>query len=127
LPTTGQGGSGTSSTASQGTGVPAAVQNDLNQAQIDYANAQTALQQGQLGQYQEDIAAMENQILAAAKAAAAASGSKNVTTTTTTVPKSTKPKAKSSTRTSPSSTQPRATTTTSGSSTSTTQGSAAAH
>jgi uncharacterized membrane protein (UPF0182 family) len=124
LPTTGQGPSAAPTTA-QGVSVPAAVLNALNQAQIDYTNAQAALAQGQLGQYQEDIAAMENQILAAAKAAAA-TGSKSATTTTTTVPKSTKPKAKTSTRTAPTSTQPRSTTTTSGSSTSTTQASASA-
>jgi hypothetical protein len=113
LPNSGQsGGSAPVSTPQQAT-VPAAVQNDLNQAQTDYTNAQTALQQGQLGAYQVDISAMENQILAALRAESSSGKSTTGNTTTTTAPAKAKPKSRSSTSTSvPSTTVPRGSTTT---------------
>jgi hypothetical protein len=125
---TGEAPNGSTAPAPAATGtVPQAVQAALNQAQTDYTNAQAALAQGQLGAYQFDIAAMENQILTAVKAeqAAAAGGSSPVTTTTTTPKAKPKAKASTSTRNAPTSTQPKTTTTTA-SSTSTTQASAAA-
>ncbi|HEY1826408.1 MAG TPA: UPF0182 family protein [Acidimicrobiales bacterium] len=104
--------------------VSTAVQNDLAAAQTDYMNAQQALSNGNLGQYQTDIAAMETEITAAQSGAAPAgtstttgSGVKS-TTGTTTPPKhkattTTTSKSKSSTKTTAaSSTQPRSSTTT---------------
>ena len=78
-------GNGTSSTGT----VPAAVSDILQQAQTDYKNAQAALAAGQLGQYQSDIAAMD-QLLSQAQAvlgAAPSSGTATTSTTTTTAPK----------------------------------------
>ena len=112
-------GSGQGSSSSGGTltgSVPAAVQNDLTQAQADYKNAQTDLSSGNLGAYQTDITAMDSEISAAqqaAQAANAASGSSS--TTTTTAPKSkTSSGTKSSTSktTVPSRTAPKSSSTT---------------
>ncbi len=78
-------GNGASSTGT----VPAAVSDILQQAQTDYKNAQAALAAGQLGQYQSDIAAMD-QLLSQAQAvlgAAPSSGTATTSTTTTTAPK----------------------------------------
>ncbi len=109
-------GQGTApSTAPVSGSLPAAVQNDLNQAQTDYKAAQTHLQQGNLGQYQTDIANMASEITAAQNAAQAAAGTATgATTTPTTAPKSTtKTTTKSTTRTTvPTSTEPKGTTTT---------------
>ncbi|HEY6427289.1 MAG TPA: hypothetical protein VIX84_08650, partial [Acidimicrobiales bacterium] len=118
-------GSGTGT----GTGtVPSSVSQDLAQAQTDYTNAQAALQAGNLGQYQTDIAAMEQQIAAAqgvlgtttttttptgtpTTTTTAPKGSKktgsgttrSTTTTSTTVPTSTGPQRSSTTTTGPAS------------------------
>jgi hypothetical protein len=84
---------------STGGSVPAAVKNDLTQAQTDYQSAQTALQAGDLGTYQSDIAAMEKEITTAQAAASQASkAGGGTTTTTTTVPKSSKSKTTSSSK-----------------------------
>jgi uncharacterized protein len=62
--------------------VPAAVSQDLAQAQTDYKNAQAALETGNLGQYQSDVAAAEQEIAAAQGVL----GTSSPTTTTTTAP-----------------------------------------
>ena len=54
------GGSSTKSTAT--------AQDDLNKASSDYAAAQTALSNGDLGQYQRDVNAMNAALLAAQSA-----------------------------------------------------------
>jgi hypothetical protein len=108
---------------SQGTGppsaplagsLPAAVENDLTQAQADYKAAQTELQSGNLGAYQTDIANMASALSAAQNAAQAAAGTTTGSTTTIPKPTTTKTKTKKSTTTSttPASTEPRGTTST---------------
>jgi uncharacterized protein len=110
-----------STPVSTGGSVPAAVRNDLSQAQTDYQNAQTALQDGQLGTYQTDIAAMDNEITAAQSAATQAGKAASGATTTTTVPKSSKTKSTTTSKdTSAGGSKPK------GSTTSTTLASAAA-
>jgi hypothetical protein len=107
--------------------VPTAVAQELQQAQTDYNNAQTALQQDNLAQYQSDINAMEQEIAAARQVIDSTTGS---TTTTTTQPKGTKSSktatnsTSTTTSTAPSSTEPQGSSTTS--TTSTTLASAAA-
>jgi uncharacterized protein len=108
--------------------VPAAVSQDLQEAQTDYKNAQAALQAGNLGMYQTDVTQAEQEVAAAEQALG--SSSSTATTTTTTTPKGTKSStgkgnstsgtASSTTSTTPTSTQPQ------GSSTTTTLASAAA-
>jgi uncharacterized membrane protein (UPF0182 family) len=91
----------------------AAVQSDLSQAQTDYQNAQAALQLGQLGTYQTDIAAMEKEITTAQAASQAATGSTSSTTTTTVKPSTKSTKSKSTSKsTVPTSTEPTHATTT---------------
>jgi uncharacterized membrane protein (UPF0182 family) len=92
--------------------VPAAVQQDLAQAQADYANAQAALAAGSLGTYQTDITAM-NQAIANAQAALSAASSTTPASTTTTTTTTTPKKAKSSSKTkTPTSTEPKSSSTT---------------
>jgi hypothetical protein len=75
------------STGASGTGtVPAAVSNILSQAQTDYTNAQTALAQGNLAQYQQDIKMMQ-QAISSAQAVLPTTTSTPTTTTTTAPPK----------------------------------------
>ena len=75
------------SSSGSGTGtVPAAVSNILSQAQTDYSNAQTALAQGNLAQYQQDIKMMQ-QAIASAQAVLPTTTSTPTTTTTTAPPK----------------------------------------
>jgi hypothetical protein len=85
--------------------VPAVVQQYLNAAQTDYTNALAALATGDLGTYQSNIVAMQQQITKAQAALEATPGaSTSTTTTTTTVPaktKTTKVTAKSPTSTEP--------------------------
>jgi uncharacterized protein len=88
--------------------VPAAVQQDLANAQTDYVNALAAYQAGDLGGYQSNIKAMQAQITAAQQALAAAGASSAATTTTTT----TKPPSKGTKSKTPTSTEPKASTTT---------------
>ncbi len=77
------------STSASGTGtVPAAVSNILSQAQTDYNNAQTALAQGNLAQYQQDIKMMQQAI---SSAQAVLPSTSTPTTTTTTAPPKPKP------------------------------------
>jgi hypothetical protein len=95
--------------------VPAAVAADLAEAQTDYTNAQAALQADSLGDYQSDIAAMNQEIADAQTALNAASP----TTTPTTTPKGKSKVTKKKTSTS-STTEPRNTTTTTTSTTTTT-------
>jgi uncharacterized membrane protein (UPF0182 family) len=95
---------------STGTGpVPAAVQQALTMAQTDYTNARAALQAGELGTYQTDINAMQQEITSAQSALSTSTTTTTTPTTTTTTvpPKSTKNKTKA-----PTSTEPKATTTT---------------
>jgi uncharacterized membrane protein (UPF0182 family) len=99
------GGTGTGPSVGTGT-VPAAVQQYLNAAQTDYTNALAALEAGDLGTYQSDINAMQQQITDAQQALAATTGAgatpTTTTTTTTTVPaknKSTKNKTSTTTTT----------------------------
>jgi hypothetical protein len=82
------------------------VQQYLNAAQTDYTNALAALEAGDLGTYQSDINAMQQQITDAQQALAATTGARatptTTTTTTTTVPaknKSTKNKTSTTTTT----------------------------
>jgi uncharacterized membrane protein (UPF0182 family) len=97
LHTSVSGGTGTGPSVGTGT-VPAAVQQYLNAAQTDYTNALAALEAGDLGTYQSDINAMQQQITDAQAALTATTGARATpatTTTTTTVPtknKSTKNK-----------------------------------
>jgi hypothetical protein len=120
-------GSGNGTGTGTGT-VPTSVSQDLAQAQTDYTNAQAALQAGNLGQYQTDIAAMQQEIAAAqgvlgtttttttptgtpTTTTTAPKGSKktgsgttrSTTTTSTTVPTSTGPQRSSTTTTGPAS------------------------
>ncbi len=75
------------SSSGSGTGtVPAAVSNILSQAQTDYSNAQTALAQGNLAQYQQDIKMMQ-QAISSAQAVLPTTTSTPTTTTTTAPPK----------------------------------------
>jgi uncharacterized protein len=124
-------GNGSGGPPTTGT-VPAAVSQDLQEAQTEYKNAQAALQAGNLGQYQSDIAAAEQDI-AAAQQVLGSSSTATTTTTTTTQPKGAKSKGKSggaststssttssTTTSAPTSTEPQ------GSSTTTTLASAAA-
>jgi uncharacterized membrane protein (UPF0182 family) len=76
-------GNGANSTGT----VPAAVSDILQQAQTDYKNAQTALAAGNLGQYQSDIAAMDQLLSQAQSVLGAAPSGTSTTTTTTTAPK----------------------------------------
>ena len=95
------GGTGTGPSVGTGT-VPAVVQQYLNAAQTDYTNALAALEAGDLGTYQSDINAMQQQITDAQQALAATTGASTTTTTTTTVPtknKSTKSKTSTTTTT----------------------------
>ncbi len=100
-----------------GTGtVPPAVANILQAAQDDYANAQKALQAGNLAQYQTEIQAMEQQIASAQEVLKALAPSATTTTTTTTLPHvRNKPKSSSSAigATSTSATAPKSTPTSS--------------
>jgi uncharacterized membrane protein (UPF0182 family) len=98
--------------------VPTAVSQDLQQAQTDYKNAQAALAAGNLGQYQTDIAAMQ-QAIAAAQSVLGATTPSTSTTTTTKPPKGTKSSKTASTSTSsttstttPTSTEPQSSSTT---------------
>ncbi len=79
------GGSGT--TPGSGS-VPTAVQQDLAAAQADYQNALKALAAGDLGGFQSDINAMQQQVTNAQQALGSATGAS--TTTTTTVPSKSK-------------------------------------
>jgi uncharacterized protein len=112
--TTAPGGGGTPVTGT----VPTAVSQDLQQAQTDFKNAQAALAAGNLGQYQSDIAAMQ-QAIAAAQSVLGTTTPTASTTTTTTTPKGTKPSKSASSSTSsttpttaPTSTEPQASSTT---------------
>jgi uncharacterized membrane protein (UPF0182 family) len=101
LHTSVSGGTGTGPSVGTGT-VPAAVQQYLNAAQTDYTNALAQLEAGNLGTYQSDINAMQQQITDAQAALAATTGASTTpTTTTTTIPptksKSTKTKTPTST------------------------------
>jgi hypothetical protein len=94
---------GTSPASSTGT-LPTVVQQDLSAAQNLYNQAQTALKTGDLGTYQSDITAMDQQIAAAQTALGAQTGTSSstsaTTTTTTTAAKgSTKKSTNSSTTT----------------------------
>jgi uncharacterized membrane protein (UPF0182 family) len=106
---------GTGST-STGT-VPAAVAGYLSAAQTDYNNALAALKQQNLGQFQQDIAAMSEQIALAQQllgATGTGRGSTTGTTTTTTVPHAKKASTTKQTSTTassvPTSTEPRVST-----------------
>jgi hypothetical protein len=105
--------------------IPGQVAKDLAQAQSDYSAALLALQAGNLGQYQSEITAMNNEVLAAQsalKAAAAVTPKSTPTTTTTTTPGRAKNKNKTTggtstttsttASTSPTGTEPKSTTTT---------------
>jgi uncharacterized protein len=84
--------------------VPAAVQQYLDAAQADYKAALAALASGDLGGYQTNINAMQQNITAAQQALGTSAASSTPTTTTTTVPaksKSTKSNAKTPTSTEP--------------------------
>ena len=104
-----------SPTGTTGT-VPTAVQNALTAAQNDYTQALAELKAGNLGTYQSDISAMQQEITIAQQALQAAGGTPATTPTTTptTTPatkgKSTKESSKVKT---PTSTEPKASTTTS--------------
>jgi uncharacterized membrane protein (UPF0182 family) len=105
------GSSGGGNSTSPGTGtLPAQVQQNLAQAQTDYQLALAALRAGDLGTYQSDIDAMDQQIAAAQSAVKAAEATTSTTTTTTTTPakKSTKNGTKSK---APTTTEPKASTT----------------
>jgi hypothetical protein len=78
------GGQPTSSTTSVPPSAVAQAQQDLEQAALDFAKAQTDLKAGNLGTYQNDIAAEH----AAETAAKSLLGSAGSTTTTTTTPSS---------------------------------------
>ena len=97
--------------------VPTAVSQDLQQAQTDFKNAQAALAAGNLGQYQTDIAAMQ-QAIAAAQSVLGATAPTTSTTTTTKPPRGTKSSktasssTSSTTTTTPTSTEPQASSTT---------------
>jgi uncharacterized membrane protein (UPF0182 family) len=111
---------GTGPTTGTGTGtVPTQVQQDLNTAQTDYQQALAALKTDDLGTYQSEISAMEQQIAAAQTALKAAQGTSTTTTTTTTAAAAGKSKATKHKSTS-------TTTTTTTTTTSTTLASAAA-
>ncbi len=104
-----------SPTGATGT-VPTAVQKALTAAQNDYTQALAELKAGNLGTYQSDISAMQQEITIAQQALQAAGGTAATTPTTTptTTPatkgKSTKASSKVKT---PTSTEPKASTTTS--------------
>jgi uncharacterized membrane protein (UPF0182 family) len=66
--------------------VPSALSGILAQAQTDFMNAQTALAAGNLGQYQQDIKDMQQEIASAQDVLGATTGS-TTTTTSTTLPK----------------------------------------
>jgi hypothetical protein len=107
-PTSSGGSTGGSTTS--GT-LPPVVQQDLTAAQSLYAQALVALKAGDLGTYQSDIDAMEQQITNAQKALTTAGTAPTTTTTTTpAAAKKTKSTSKSGT---PTSTEPKGTTTTS--------------
>ncbi len=93
-------GSSTTSPSSLAAAAAQQVSSLLNQAQVDYNDAQAALKSGSLAQYQSDIAAMQ-QVLSQAESLLSAAGasptaSPTTTTTTTTLPK-TAPKHKAKT------------------------------
>jgi uncharacterized protein len=97
--------------------VPAAVAGNLQAAQTDYTNALAALKAGNLGQFQQDLTAMDQQLQAAQQIINATQPSTTpTTTTTTTLPKikSKKSSVSTSTTTSsaPASTEPRGSSTT---------------
>ena len=87
------GGQPTSSTTSVPPSAVAQAQQDLEQAALDFAKAQTDLKAGNLGTYQNDIAA-EHAAETAAKSLLGSDGS--TTTTTTPPPSSSKSSPKSS-------------------------------
>ncbi len=108
-PITGIGGPGTS----VGTGsVPAVVQQYLDAAQTDYQNALAALAAGDLGTYQTNIDAMQQQITKAQDALKATAGAGTTpTTTTTTTPAKGKSTKTTTTTKPPTSTEPKTSTT----------------
>lgn len=85
---------------SPGGQVPAAVAGILAQAQADYASAKAALAAGDLGQFQQDINNMQQQIAQAQQVIGATTpGATTTTTTTTTQPKAGKSSTKKNTTT----------------------------
>ncbi len=111
-----------SGTPSSGT-VPSAVSSYLQQAQVDYANALAALKAGNLGDFQTDIQAMQQQISQAQQLLKPTGQGATTTTTapatTTTAAKATKtsePGSKTGT-TQPTSTEPKGGSTTKSSTT----------
>ncbi|MGO8863416.1 MAG: UPF0182 family protein [Acidimicrobiales bacterium] len=104
------------STPSSPTGVtgtvPTAVQNALTAAQNDYTQALAALKAGNLGTYQSDIGAMQQEITIAQQALQAAAGTPTTTTPTTTPTAKGKSTKESSKIKTPTSTEPKASTTT---------------
>ena len=107
-------GTGPSTGPSTGT-VPTQVQDELNSAQSYYAQALTALKDGDLGTYQSDINSMDSEIQAAQSALKAASGTSTTTATTTTTTTPAKSKGTShatKSKSSPTTTEPKNSTTT---------------
>jgi hypothetical protein len=106
----GSSGGGTSTSPGTGT-LPAQVQQELATAQTDYQQALAALKDGDLGTYQSDIDAMDQQIEDAQSAVKAAEGTTSTTTTTTTTPAKSKSTKKGTKSKSPTTTEPRDSTT----------------
>jgi hypothetical protein len=103
--------------------VPSAVAEILAQAQTDYANAQAALEAGNLSQFQSDINAMQAALTQAQQLITATTPSATTTTTTTAPPikpktsksgatTTTTPHATTTSSSAPTSTEPKNTTTT---------------